>query len=141
MLAPPYRGELWVDQKTGELLRFGSVATNIPKDFPMAAAELQIDYANVAFADGSSFVLPADFAVTTSLRGQEATRNLVQFRSCHKFRAKTRMLLEVAGGNSAGDSSVDATSAAPSVEEKSEDDSKLYDILREQAVREDEARA
>jgi VWFA-related protein len=140
MLAPPYRGELWVDQKTGELLRFGSVATNIPNDFPMTAAELQIDYANVAFADGSSFVLPADFTVTTSLRGQQATRNLVQFRSCQKFRAKTRMLLEVAGSNSAGESSVDATGSALSAETKLEDDNKVYDILREQALREDAAR-
>src|SRR5579862_1823589 len=140
MFAPPYRGELWVDQKTGGLLRFGSVATYLPKDFPMAAAELQIDYANVAFSDGSSFILPADYTVTTSFRGKEATRNLVQFRSCHKFRAKTRMLLDVASGNSAGNSSVNATNSAQAAANKLEDDIKVYDILREQALREDEAR-
>jgi VWFA-related protein len=140
MFAPPYRGELWVDQKTGGLLRFGSVATYLPKDFAMAAAELQIDYANVAFADGSSFVLPADLTVTTTFRGEETTRNLVQFRSCHKFRAKTRMLLDVAAGNSTGKSSVDAASSGQSDAMKLEDDNKVYDILREQALREDSAR-
>jgi len=93
--APPYDGELWVDEKSGQLLRFGSVAQEIPETFPMLGAQLQVDYAIVAFADGSSFVLPADFAVTTTYRGEEATRNVVQFRNCHKFRAKTRMLLNV----------------------------------------------
>jgi hypothetical protein len=46
-IAPPYAGELWVDQKTGDLLRFRSVATDIPKTFPTQSAELQTDYDNV----------------------------------------------------------------------------------------------
>ena len=33
VLAPPYNGELWIDQKTGNLLRFTSVATDIPSSF------------------------------------------------------------------------------------------------------------
>ena len=78
--------------------------------------------------------------MTTSFRGQEVTRNLVQFRSCHKFRAKTRMVLDVAAGNSAGDPSADAVGSAPSAATKLEDDNKVYDILREQALREDAAR-
>jgi VWFA-related protein len=141
VVAPPYQGELWVDQKTGELLRFGSVATDIPKTFPTAAAELQIDYADVPFADGSSFVLPADFTVTTSLRGQEAMRNLVQFRNCHKFRAKSRMVLNVPAGAASGEASTEEeASSAESPELQLEKNEKIYAILREQAVREDAAR-
>jgi VWFA-related protein len=140
VLAPPYRGELWIDQKTGELLRFSSVAADIPKTFPTAAAALQIDYADVPFADGSSFVLPADFTVTTSVRGQEAMRNLVQFRNCHKFRAKSRMVLSVTASIPSESSSADDdASAALSGEMQREENEKIYAILREQAVREDAA--
>jgi VWFA-related protein len=141
VLAPPYHGELWVDQKTGELLRFGSVASDIPPTFPTSAAALQIDYLAVSFADGSSFVLPEDFTVTTTVRGQEATRNLVQFRNCHKFRAKSRMVLNVpAGAVSPGFVEDEKASLGQSPEMQFEENEKIYDILREQAVREDAAR-
>jgi len=141
VLAPPYQGELWIDQKTGGLLRFSSVATDIPKTFPTAAAALQIDYADVPFADGSSFVLPADFTVTTSVRGQEAMRNLVQFRNCHKFRAKSRMVLSVpASASSEGSLADEDASSVLSPELQLEENEKIYAILREQAVRDDAAR-
>ena len=94
VIAPPYGGELWVDQKTGDLLRFRSVATDIPKDFPTQSADLQTDYENVAFADGSSFALPVAASIATRQQGEESRRNVLQFRNCHKFRAKTRMLLD-----------------------------------------------
>jgi hypothetical protein len=140
VLAPPYQGELWIDQKTGELLRFSSVATDIPKTFPTAAAALQIDYADVPFADGSSFVLPADFTVTTSVRGRETMRNLVQFRNCHKFRAKSRMVLSVtASAPPEGSLADEDASSALSPEMQLEENEKIYAILREQAVREDAA--
>jgi len=136
VLAPPYQGELWVDQATGNLLRFTSVATDIPHSFSMASAELRIDYSKVPFADGSSFVLPEDFTLTTAVRGEEATRNVVQFRSCHKFRAKAQMVLNVP--KSAAESASEAIeSAAAAAERERMEDENLYAILREQAIRDD----
>jgi len=88
VLAPPCVSNLWVGQKTAERLRFGSVATDIPSSFSMASAELRVDYVDVAFADGSSFVLPSDFTVITAYRREEATRNVVRFSNCDSFRAK-----------------------------------------------------
>ena len=137
-LAPPYKGELWVDQQTGELLRFGSVATDIPKTFAVADAEAQVDYADVVFADGTSFVLPADFTVTSALRGQQSTRNLVQFRNCHKFRAKSRMVLDVPAASQPAEDA--GTSSAARTAMEMENNNKIYAILREQAVREDALR-
>jgi VWFA-related protein len=104
----------------------------------MAGADLQINYASVRFGDGSSFILPANFTVTTSYRGQEPTRNVVQFRNCQKFRAHARMLLKVPGAANEGSASVDST---PSAELKMdlEESETIYTILREQAVREDAA--
>ena len=139
-LAPPYTGELWVDQKTGKLLRFGSLATGIPKKFPIANAEAQIDYADVVFADGTSFVRPADFTVTSTLRGMASTRNLVQFRNCHKFRAKSRMVVNLATGATSADPAADPALVAAELAREAEENEKIFAILREQAVREDAAR-
>lgn len=139
MVAPPYSGELWVDQKDGALLRFRAVAKDIPVSFPTQSAELMTDYDNVRFSDGTSFLLPATAVVATQFRGEEPTRNVLQFSNCHRFRAKSRMVLDVAGsttGTSAGDVSADAADA----ERAREESENIYAILREQAVREDAAR-
>ncbi len=139
ILAPPYKGELWVDQKNGDLLRFGSVALDIPKTFGIEDALMQIDYADVSFADGSSFVLPADFTVISTLRGSRSTRNLVQFRNCHKFRAKSRMVLNVPAAVRDGETADDTKIVEAEREREREENEQIYGILRQQAVREDEA--
>ena len=138
ILAPPYGGELWVDQKTKDLLRFTQVAEEIPPVFPMAAASLEIDYTKVEFADGSSFMLPSDFSVNTTYRRQEPTRNVVQFRNCHKFRARTQIVLNVPGKSAAANGGEPTASTA---NHESEDDQqeRIYGILREQAIRDDQA--
>lgn len=139
VLAPPYNGELWIDEKTGNLLRFTSAAIDIPASFAMSGAALEIDYADVQFGDGSAFVLPSDFTITTALRREEATRNVVRFANCHKFRARTQIVLNVAGASpAAGSADKDkAVTSDPSAENAQEE--QLYAVLREQAIREDQA--
>ena len=139
VIAPPYGGELWVDQKTGDLLRFRSVATDIPKDFPTQSADLQTDYENVAFADGTSFALPVAASIATRQQGEESRRNVLQFRNCHKFRAKTRMLLDAPASLTAGASTGGAANPEE-LQRQLEESNQIYAILREQAVREDAAR-
>ena len=139
IIAPPYGGELWVDQKTGDLLRFRSVATDIPKDFPTQSADLQTDYENISFADGSSFALPVAASIATRQQGEELRRNVLQFRNCHKFRAKTRMLLDPPASLSAGAAAGGATTPEE-LQRQLEEDNQIYAILREDAVREDAAR-
>ena len=137
MLAPPYKGELWVDQKTGGLVKFDSVAMDIPSTFSMASASLEIDYQDVAFADGSSFALPYDFTVTTAYRRQDSTRNVVQFRNCHKFRAKTQIVMTLPSAAAAGGAAPEDDSRIASRDDAAGD--QIYAILREQAVRDDDA--
>jgi len=93
-IAPPYSGELWLDQKTGELVMFRLTADGIPKKFPTQGAETLTAYTNVSFDDGTGFVLPVQSVVKTKYHGVMTT-NVLQFRNCHKFRAKSRMLLDV----------------------------------------------
>ncbi len=139
VVAPPYGGELWIDQKTGDLLRFRSVATDIPKDFPTQGADLQTDYENVAFADGTSFPLPLAATIATRQQGEELRRNVLQFRNCHKFRAKTRMLLDAPSSLAAG-SFANGAASPEDLQRQLEEDNQIYAILREDAVREDAAR-
>lgn len=137
MLAPPYGGELWIDQKTGELLRFRSVAKELPPTFSMQAAELLTDYDTVGFGDGTAFLLPVEATVATKFRDEEPTRNVAQFRSCHKFRAKAHLVLNVPAGVAGPDSSASENARSAELERELEESNKIYAILREQAVRDD----
>lgn len=135
--APPYNGELWVDQKNGNVLRFTSKADDLPKTFPMQKAEILIDYSNVEFGDGTAFVLPLTSSVATQFRGYEPTRNLVQFRGCHKFRAKARILLSLSGDEN--EKLTDAANVATTLDHDLDQNETIYAVLREQAIRDDAA--
>ena len=104
----------------------------------MQKAELLTDYDDVAFQDGTNFLLPVQASVATRFRGEEATRNVLQFRNCHKFRAKSRIVtdipLDMGGGKSA------ERDEAAELARAHDEQEQIYAILREQAVREDSAR-
>ena len=140
VLAPPYGGELWVDQKNGDLLRFQSTAEEIPPTFPMQSADLLTDYDDVSFGDGTAFVLPVTATVATRFRGEEATRNVVQFRNCQKFRAKTHIVLGIPGSTDAVAPVNRAANSADVVQQELAENETIYAVLREQAIREDAAR-
>jgi VWFA-related protein len=137
VIAPPYRGELWVDKSTGDMMRFESVANDMPKSFVITEAGLRIDYGTLRFGDGPSLVLPTDFTVTTGLQGQQPTRNVVQLRNCHEFRAKARLVLGADAGSSGANAA--ATASAAAIENELNENNEIYEILRAQALREDAA--
>jgi len=92
VIAPPYHGQLWIDEETGLLLRLQVVATQIPRTFPMLSASLQIDYGDVLFGDGTRFVLPLKSVVNNvDLYGRHS-RNVLEFHNCHKFRGTARIV-------------------------------------------------
>ncbi|HXP43239.1 MAG TPA: hypothetical protein VN833_23505, partial [Candidatus Acidoferrales bacterium] len=93
-LAPPYSGEVWVDPKTGEVALLRLTADGIPKKFPTQSVDTVTAYSNVKFDDGTEFVLPLESRVATRYHGA-LTTNVLQFKDCHKFRAKSRMLFDV----------------------------------------------
>ena len=138
LAAPPYSGELWVEENTGDVLRFRSTATDIPASFPIRSAEILTDYDSVGFPDGTSFLLPVKSTVATRHRQEELTRNVVEFHGCHKFRATARLLLDSPPSAPDATHAVAATSAE--LEMELEENEKIYAILREEAVAEDAAR-
>jgi VWFA-related protein len=137
MLAPAYSGELWLDQKTGSVVRFRSAAENIPLSFAMQSAELAIDYQSVSFADGSEFMLPADSTIRTTYRGEDATRNVMKFENCHKFRAQARMVLQADSG---GPGTAERNGSGDATKSDLERNQEIYEILRAEAIREDDQR-
>jgi VWFA-related protein len=139
VVAPPYEGEVWIDQKTGDVLRFESNAKEFPASFPLTRASLQIDYENIAFADGSVFVLPTSFGASTTFAEGQFTRNVVRLTDCHKFRAKGRLVLE-AGTSSSSPGSAPAAQVAPSAaaQQKDLDEGEaMFAAIGDQAMQED----
>ena len=90
--APPYKGKLWIEEETAVPIRLDIAATELPIDFPLTSADVQIDYGDVQFGDGSSFVLPVKSVVNSSARAGRTSRNVLQFQDCHKFRATARIV-------------------------------------------------
>lgn len=136
LTAPPYEGELWIDQKNGHVLRFRSTAKELPEWFPIRQAEVLTEYDNVTFPDGTGFVLPVKSTVATRYRNSPQTRNVVEFRDCRKFRATARMLVELPAGASGAQRTTAETAAE--IETEREENETIYEILREQAILEDE---
>ncbi len=92
MVAPPYHGQLWIDEASGDLLQLHMVATALPLDFPLRDADLDIAYDEVPFGDGTSFVLPLKSVVNSVGYDKIHDRNVLEFHNCHKFRATARIL-------------------------------------------------
>jgi VWFA-related protein len=138
LAAPPYEGELWVEEKTGEVLRLRSTASELPAGFPIRKAEIVTDYENVTFPDGAGSVLPVKSTIETHYKDQAPTRNVIEFRGCRKFRAMTRMLTDVPGSAAGGQIAV-ATTAEELMAEREENET-IYTILREEAISEDAVR-
>jgi VWFA-related protein len=135
-LAPGYGGELWVDNKSGDVLRFRSVADEFPSTFLIKSAEIRTDYGNVRFADGTSFVLPSESTITMAYQPSEKMRNVARFRGCHKFGTTAHLLLNAMPSPSG---SADRAAGPGTETPDSQLNEEIYSILRAQAIREDAA--
>ncbi len=136
-LAPPYSGELWIDQKDGAVVRFTSAVKDTPPSFPMRSVDSQIDYERIAFGDGTDFVLPVDYTLTNVYSGAEASRNVVRFRDCHKFRATAHILLSRDQGSPASDAA-DTLPSLDSLQKDLEENEAIFAAVSQQALRQSE---
>ena len=138
LAAPPYEGELWIDQKSGAVMRFRSTTNDLPAGFPIRQTEILTEYEDVVFPDGKGFDLPSKSTVTTRFKQEALIRNVVEFRDCRKFRAVAHMLTELSAGTPGAERFIQQTTAQ--IEAEKEENETIYAILRDEAVREDEAR-
>lgn len=65
---------------------------------PITLMKTKIDYAYVPLGDGSSFVLPtnSDVLMCSVSESDKCSHNTIRFTNWHKFRAKTRILMDAA---------------------------------------------
>jgi hypothetical protein len=90
-LTPPFHGQIRIDAKSGHLLVLLIAASEMPRTFRMRSAEVQIKYGEVDFGDGTAFVLPVESVLNVADRKGRQSRNELEFRDCHKFRATTQV--------------------------------------------------
>jgi VWFA-related protein len=138
-IAPWYSGELWIDEKDGSILRFRSVAKDLPQTFPMKSVDLQINYDKIVFGDGTAFVLPVDYTLTNVYNGAETSRNVVQFRNCQKFRATARIIASTEG-DAPGSALTAQLAPAASLQKDLEESEAIFAAVSEQALQEGETR-
>jgi hypothetical protein len=84
-ITPGYKGTIFIDRTTGQILRFTSEAVDIPTDFPIQVAKEALTY-EYADLSGNKFLLPSDSEVRLD-RGREMSKNVVTFTSYRKFSA------------------------------------------------------
>jgi hypothetical protein len=92
-----YRGRVWVDRENFRVLRFETIAVEIPPDFPMSAGGSTIDYDWVTINE-QRYLLPitAEIKMTVGRNEQAVhTRNEIRFRGYQKFGAEVKILDDV----------------------------------------------
>jgi hypothetical protein len=90
-IVPAYEGSVWIDPKSGRVLRIEMQASNIPADFPMDTIESAVDYSNV-FIAGASVLLPVHAESLGCQRGaDECSHNKIDFRNYHEFKVDVKI--------------------------------------------------
>ncbi|MDX6694791.1 MAG: hypothetical protein QOF02_2394 [Blastocatellia bacterium] len=92
-----YRGRVWVDRENYRVLRFETIAVEIPFDFPMTAGGSTIDYDWVTINE-QRYLLPSAAEIRMTVgRNEQAvhTRNEIRFRGYQKFGAEVKILDDV----------------------------------------------
>ena len=96
---PEFLAELWIDQTSHQILRFD--LTPVPDaDFPVSNVQLRTEYQNLPLGDGTDFVLPIKSESSSCLWTTPKRHiafcnyNLLAFKNCHKFRAKSRIVTD-----------------------------------------------
>ncbi len=97
-----YRGQVWFDLASGQVVRLQFEALKLPPDFPIAQSIWAIDYDLVGIG-GKKYWLPVRAELQTSTssckylppsgRNRQA-RNLIEFKEYHKFATEVKILSE-----------------------------------------------
>ncbi|HKG13744.1 MAG TPA: hypothetical protein VKB12_10400 [Pyrinomonadaceae bacterium] len=90
-----HRGKVWVDREKARVLRIESEAYDVPRDFPMRASNVTLDYDWVTIPGQGEYLLPARSVVvmTVDERSQTAQfRNDIRFRNYQKFGTELKII-------------------------------------------------
>jgi hypothetical protein len=88
-IQPAYKGSVWIDPKTGRVLRIEMQARQLPATFPLDAVESAVDYQNIRIGAGD-YLLPVHAESLSCQRGtSNCSRNAIDFRNYHKYDAES----------------------------------------------------
>jgi len=91
-ILPAYRGSVWIDKETGEVLRLEMQAKDIPEMFPEITIETAVDYDSIRLGTPEKFLLPVHSEILSCWRGSnECQRNVIEFRNYHKFTGESNI--------------------------------------------------
>jgi hypothetical protein len=91
-IMPAYRGSVWIDKQTGEVLRIEMQAKEIPEAFPEISVETAVDYDSIRLGTPEQFLLPVHSEALSCWRGSnDCQRNVIEFRNYHKFTGESNI--------------------------------------------------
>lgn len=93
-VTPAYNGFIYVDSKTGQIVRINMQSVDIPADFPIQLANTQLDY-DFTELSGQQFLLPLKAEIRLD-RGRYETKNDVKFLYYQKFSADAVITFDAA---------------------------------------------
>ncbi|HEX5229591.1 MAG TPA: hypothetical protein VFW44_17890 [Bryobacteraceae bacterium] len=94
-IVPQYKGSVWIDNKTAQVLRIEMQAKEIPEGFPEISVETAVDYDTISLGTADKFLLPVHSEVLSCWRNSnECQRNAIEFRNYHKFEGESTIKFE-----------------------------------------------
>ncbi len=94
-VVPTYKGSVWIDKKTGEVLRIEMQAKEVPEAFPEISVETAVDYDTISLGTADKFLLPVHAEALSCWRNSnECQRNVIEFRNYHKFEGESVIKFE-----------------------------------------------
>ena len=90
-IVPSYKGSVWIDNRTAQVLRIEMQAREIPEAFPEITVETAVDYDTITLGTADiSFLLPIHAEALSCWRNSnECQRNAIDFRNYHKFEGES----------------------------------------------------
>jgi hypothetical protein len=92
---PPYKGSVWIDPKTGRVMRIEMQAYGFPASFPADHVESATDYQYIRLGDAKQYLLPVNAETLTCQRGSDmCSRNTIDFRNYHKYTGESTITFQ-----------------------------------------------
>jgi hypothetical protein len=94
-VVPTYKGSVWIDKQTGQVLRIEMQAKEVPEAFPEISVETAVDYDTISLGSADKFLLPVHAEALSCWRNSnECQRNVIEFRNYHKFEGESVIKFE-----------------------------------------------
>ena len=93
-MRPAYKGSVWLDATTSEVLRIEMQTRRMPREFPLDKVESAVDYEYIRIGE-NKFLLPVHAENLLCVRGTpNCTRNVIDFRNYRKYAGESTIIYD-----------------------------------------------